>query len=133
MSTYNGLVCTLARGFTAGNTLLTGVTSVGVTYSVPAKFFDSGMFGILCTQGVSGSFGVQIIGGVGGSTFAIAGRTAITAAGSYPVPLIAYVGTSGVNNPLGFPRPYSVEFSTTGISSIPVGFTATVFMCGDYD
>lgn len=127
MSSYNGL---LASQTTTGDTQTLTAEPVA---SVPAKFFSSGHFAMTCTQGVSGEFGVQVLGAIGGATYAIAGRTAIAGAGSFPIPLISYVGSSGSVPLLGFPRPYAVEITGVSIAATrAVGYTASFFVCGEY-
>lgn len=128
MASYNGLVA----GVTS-ITLLGGTSQhvAPVVAAVPAKFFSSGQFAIN-VAGISGTIGVQVIGAVGGATFAIAGRTTISASGSFPVPLIKYVGTSGTNEIFGIPRPSAVVFQPTG-QTATWGFTASVFFAGEYN
>ena len=135
MANYNGLVAQIAlNGSTASQVMgSTAVTYVGVTYSVPAKFFSSGQFG-LQVIGISGTIGIQIVGAVGGATFVIAGRTSINAAGGFPVPMIAYVGSSGTI-PLpspGIPRPAYVAFQAAGLTAA-IGVTASVFLAAEYN
>lgn len=128
MANYNGL---LTSQTTTGNTQTLTATPVD---AVPGKFFSSGYFAITCVDGVSGVFGVQIIGAIGAATYPIAGRTNISAAGSFPIPLIDYVGVSGsISTNRGFPRPFSVEFVGVSIAATrAVGYTATVYVCGEY-
>jgi hypothetical protein len=135
MANYNGLVAQIAlNGSTTSQVMgSTAVTYVGVTYSVPAKFFNSGQFG-LQVIGISGTIGIQIVGAVGGATYVIAGRTNINAAGGYPVPLVVYVGTSGAvtNVNAGIPRPAYVAFGAAGLTAT-IGVTANVFMAAEYN
>lgn len=127
MASYNGL---LASQTTTGDTQ---TLTAGPVTSVPAKFFSSGHFAITCTEGVSGSFGVQILGAIGGATYAIAGRTAISGVGSFPIPLISYVGSSGSVALIGFPRPFAVELTGVSIAGTrAVGYTASIYVCGEY-
>ena len=128
MASYNGL---LASQTTTGDTQTLTVQPVS---AVPAKFFSSGYFAITCTEGVSGTFGVQIIGAIAGATYAIAGRTNIDDVGSFPITLIDYVGvSSSISTMIGFPRPHSVEFTGVSIAATrAVGYTATVYICGEY-
>ena len=127
MPSYNGL---LTSQTTTGDT---GTLTAEPVASVPAKFFSAGHFAVTCTEGVSGSFGVQILGAVGGATYAIAGRTAIDGVGSFPIPLISYVGGSGSVALLGFPRPYAVEITGVSIAATrAVGYTASFYVCGEY-
>lgn len=128
MANYNGLVASLTKDGSTVSQTLTGISSVTVVAAVPNKFFKHGQFGIVCTQGVSGNFSVNIIGAVGGATYIIAGRTSISAVGSYPVPLILY-GNSGTPTNIGIPRPYQVQFQS---NAAPAGFTASVYLAGDY-
>jgi hypothetical protein len=135
MGSYNGLVAQIAlNGSTVSQVMgSTGVTYIGVTYSVPAKFFIAGQFGLQVT-GISGTIGVQIVGAVGGATYVIAGRTNISATGGYPVPLVVYVGTSGAvtNVDAGIPRPAYVAFGAAGLTAT-IGVTASVFLCAEYN
>jgi hypothetical protein len=127
MASYNSL---LTSNTTTGDTQSTLATSIG---QVPAKFFSSGHFAITCTEGVSGTIGVQIIGAVGGATYAIAGRTNISGAGSFPIPLISYVGSSGSVALTGFPRPLGAEITGVSIAATrAVGYTASIYLCGEY-
>jgi len=128
MANYNGL---LASQTTTGDTQTLTATPVD---AVPGKFFSSGYFAITCTEGVSGAFGVEVIGAIAGATYAIAGRTNIDAVGSFPIPLIDYVGASGsISTMIGFPRPFAVEFVGVSIAATrAVGYTATVYVCGEY-
>lgn len=132
MANYNGLICSLTlNGSTLTQTLgTTEVRFVGCTNAVPGKFFSFGQFALTCTQGVSGTISVKIFGGVGGATYLIAQRDAVTAVGSFPIPLINYVGISGTVQNQGIPRPYTVGFSATGNIA---GFTANVYFAGDYN
>lgn len=126
MSNYNGL---LASQTTTGDTQ--SLTAEPVD-TVPGKFFSSGQFAITCTEGVSGAFGVEIHGAIGGATFVIAGRTNIDDVGSFPIPLITH-GISGDHAPMGFPRPYSVLITGVSIAATrAVGYTASIYMCGEY-
>jgi hypothetical protein len=132
MANYNGLVASLTlNGSTVSQTLgTTAVSKAVIVAAVPNKYFSSGQFAVQATQGVSGGFAVVIVGAVGGATYIIAGRTNITAAGGWPVPPVLYVGTSGSIPHLGFPRPSYVSFEGTGTIA---GFTAGVFLAGEYD
>lgn len=133
MACYNGLVATTniagTTGFVGGTSLFT------VVAAVPAKFFQAGQFAVNVT-GISGNFGVQIFGGVGGATFLIAGRTNISATGGFPVPLVAYVGTSGAVQNFGIPRPTSIAWQGSGLTvgtTNQMGLTASVFLAADYN
>lgn len=128
MAAYNGL---LTSKTTTGNT---ETLTAGPVASVPAKFFSSGGFAITCVDGVSGNFGVEIFGAIGGATYVIAGRTNIDAVGSFPIPLVDYIGASGgVSLIRGFPRPYAVDFTGVSIAATrAVGYTATIYVCGEY-
>ena len=129
MSNYNGLVALLTKGGDAGvTTLLTGVSFVTVTGSMPGKMFNHGQFAVTCTEGVSGTFAVNVFGAVGGATFIIAGCTNISDVGSFPVPLIVY-GQSGNHTGTGVPRPIGVNFES---AEDVAGFSASVFFAGDY-
>lgn len=52
------------------------------------------------TGGVSGTFGVVVVGNIGGSTVNLAGLTAITAAGTYVMFPVGYSST-GAGNAIG--------------------------------
>jgi len=129
MASYNGLIAKLTKGGNQGvTTLLNGVSSMTVDSGVinMPKYFSNGIFAVKTLSGVSGTFGVDIIGAVGDAQIVIAGRTAISAVGSFVVPS-ALGGTtwSGV----GFPRPTSVNFSGSNVA----GFTASVWFAGEYN
>ena len=133
MGTYTGIVAKLVKGGNQGiTTLLTGVSTVTVTNAnFPIKFFTHGQYAVEVVDGVSGDFGVEVIGAVGGAQFPIAGRSAISAVGGKPLDTLLFTGFSGtaaVDSRAGFPMVTSVEFS--GIAS--AGFTATVWFTGKY-
>lgn len=132
MASYNGLVATT---IVAGNTAFaSGTSTFGVTYAFPAKFFSHGQFATQIT-GISGTVGVQIIGAVGGATFAIAGRTNVSATGNFPIPMITYVGSSGTFQNVGIPRPSAVVWQGAGLGGTTnqIGITASVFFAGEYN
>lgn len=131
MANYNGAVASLTlNGSTVSQTLgTTAIQYVGVTYAFPSKYFSTGQYGLVCTQGVSGTISVKIFGGVGGATYVIAQRDSVTAAGSFPIPLLLY-GNSGNPVNMGVPRPSWVGFSATGNIA---AFTASVFFAGEYN
>jgi len=135
MSTFNGVIASLTKAGNAGiTTLLSGVSSVTVNSTTPMKYFSGGQFAVIAKNGVSGTFGVEIIGSIGGASFIIAGTTNIGSVGSYPIPFYTYTGVSSgtqLINP-GFPRPAYVNF-VSGKSNIDSGFTATVTLCGSYN
>lgn len=136
MASYNGLIATTAlNGSTVSQTMgNTGQQTAVIVRAVPAKFFSFGQFAVN-VAGISGTVGVQVIGAVGGATYAIAGRTNISASGSFPVPLIAYVGTSGAVQNFGVPRPSLVVWQGAGVGGATnfIGFTASVFFAGEYN
>jgi hypothetical protein len=135
MANYNGLICSLAFTGAQGVTTLQGGASTmftGCTNAVPAKFFNFGQFALTTTQGVSGTFSVKIFGGVGGATYLIAQRDAVSTVGSFPIPLVSYVGVSGAVQNQGIPRPYAVGFSSASGAN-PIGYTANVFFAGEYN
>lgn len=128
MANWNGLVASLTKDGSTVSATLSGISFSRVNGEMPNKFFPHGQFAVVATQGVSGVFAVNVIGAVGGATFAIAGRTNISAVGSFPVPLTVY-GNSGSQTDTGIPRPYGVQFeSAKGV----VGFTASVYFAGEY-
>ncbi len=134
MPTYNGLLFaktydgTTYSGSTGGTLGATAITYIPAESSVPAKGFKSGYIALNVSAGVSGGFYANIVGGVGGATFVIAGRTAITAAGVY------IMGTTGIGagagvGPNPFPRPGYVQLGpVAGVA----GFTAAFYLFGDY-
>ena len=136
MASYNGLVASLTlNGSTVSQTMgNTGQQTAAIVASVPAKFFPFGQFAIN-VAGISGTVGVQVIGAVGGATYAIAGRTNISASGGFPVPLIAYVGTSGAPQNYGIPRPSLVVIQGAGVGGTTnfIGYTASVFLAAEYN
>lgn len=123
MGTYNGLLATITQPS------IIGVSFFAPVASVPQKFFEHVEFGVAVT-GISGKIAVDIIGAVGGATYIVAGRTNISAAGSYPIPLIVY-GQSGNDPSVGSPRPYGVNVTSIG-TTWSVGCTASVYMAGKY-
>lgn len=131
MANYNGLICSLVRDGSTVSQTIAGASTVfvGCTNAVPGKFFNFGQFALVCTQGVSGTFSVKIFGGVGGATYLIAQRDGVNAVGSFPIPLINYVGISGTVQNQGIPRPYLVGFSATNV----IGVTAAVYFAGEYN
>ena len=127
MPSYNGL---LATRTTLGDTQSVLINPVA---AVPAKFFTSGHLAFTAVGGVSGAIGIEVIGAVGGATFAIAGKSAISGAGSLPMPLYTWTGNSGTANSLGFPRPFGVEIG--GVSQAAtraVSYSVSVYVCGEY-
>lgn len=125
---YNGLIASLTKDGSTASQTLTGVSYVRVVDSVPGKFFSHGQFAVTLTQGVSGAIGINVIGGIGGATYAIAGRTNLSGVGSFPLPAYIY-GVSGNPVNTGYPRPAYVTFESAKAVS---GFTAQVFFAGDY-
>ena len=85
MSTINTYIGTTTVGLTASLT-----ARMPIPATVPAKWFTSGGFAVnVTTTGLSGTFGVQVIGSIAGISFPIAGRTAI-GAGSFQITMIIY-------------------------------------------
>lgn len=127
---WNGLIASLTKDGSTTSQILTGVSTASVGVEVPNKFFKRGQFAVTLTQGVSGIIGINVVGSVGGATYNIAGRTNISAVGSYPLPYYSYVGTSGTPyiNP-GIPRPAYVSFES---AKAVCGFTASVYFAGSY-
>ena len=136
MANYNGLVASITlNGSTVSQTMgNTGQQTGAIVSTVPNKFFTDGQFAI-SVRGISGTIGVQVIGAVGGATYAIAGRTNISASGGFPVPLIVYVGTSGTPTNFGIPRPALVVIQGAGVGGTTnfIGFTASVFLAAEYN
>lgn len=134
MANYNGLIASLTKDGSDADNVLSGTSFVTVVSAVPGKFFPHGQFAIACTEGVSGGFSVDVIGGIGGATFAIATRRNITDPGSFPIPQNLF-GFSGSQVSSGFPRPIGVDFiagTTAAGTSWPVGFSASVYLAGEY-
>ena len=132
MGSYNGVVASLTKGGNQGvTTLLTGTSAVTVVDSVPQKWITRGFFAVSCTEGVSGTFSVNVVGAVGGATFLICGRTNISGVGSFPLLNPTWVGNSGsaTTTNQGFPRPVLVNFDSAEDVS---GFTASVWLAGEY-
>lgn len=124
MGSYNATIASKTlNGSTVSQTLgATASTVVQISNEVPMKWFKHGLFSVLTTQGVSGGFGAQVIGFIGGASFVIAGVTAVTAVGT------KLMGTSGSPS-FGFPRPaYIVIQPVAGVA----GFTATFGLAGWY-
>jgi hypothetical protein len=124
MPSYNGLVASLTyNGSTVSQTLgATASAYVNAVDALPHKYVKTGIFAVNAKDGVSGGFGCQIVGGVGGATFVIAGITGIAAVGSSPM------GTTALAL-FGIPRPAYVKFEPiAGVA----GFTASVYLTGDY-
>jgi predicted ATP-grasp superfamily ATP-dependent carboligase len=117
MASFNGHLASLTQTLQVG-----GVSYVTVSAEVPQKWFRTGLFAIKTLDGVSGSFGVQIVGSVGGATFVIAGVTTVNSAAS------RIIGTTG-GATFGIPRPMYVAFQSAGTVT---GFTASVYLAGDY-
>ena len=136
MANYNGLVASITlNGSTVSQTMgNTGTQIAPPVAAVPAKFFSIGQFAINIA-GISGQIGVQVIGAIGGATFAIAGRSNISASGGFPIPLIRYVGTSGTMETIGIPRPSMVVIQGAGVggSTNFIGFTASVYLAAEYN
>lgn len=124
MATYNGYIASITRnGSTVSQTLgATASVVITVDSAVPQKWFKHGLFSVVSTQGVSGGFGAQVIGFVGGASFVIAGITAVTGVGS------RIFGTTG-GATFGYPRPaYIIIQPVAGVA----GFTSTFGMGGWY-
>jgi len=128
MPMYNGLLATLIKGSSTGGefAVLTGTSSVPPVAAVPAKMFKN-PFMTVQTQGISGSYTVRVICSVGGSTFTIRG----VSVASNGTTLIGNTITSGNNGAhiFSMPRPSRVAF-TSNVNG--AGFTAHVYLCGEY-
>lgn len=74
-----------------------GTSAVRVHQANPAfpkgRIITGAVYGLNVVGGVSGSFGVHIIGNIGGSTYIVAGVTAISAAGVYVLYPVGYTST----------------------------------------
>ena len=132
MASYNGFLCSRTYdGSTVSQTLgATASVTLTVSSAVPAKYFMNGFIALVASNGVSGTFGCDVIGSVGGATFVIAGRTGITAVGSYILGTTGIAGTVGVGT-VAFPRPSAVRLYTTGAAVS--GFTVSLYMAGEYN
>lgn len=123
MATWNGLVCT-----TGGALGATASATVKVDPAVPNKFFKNGFLALHAVTGVSVGFYCNVYGYVGGASFLIAGRTAITAVGTYIMGTTG-IATGGGVGPNPFPRPGIVEVGpTNGIN----GYTFSLYLAGEY-
>lgn len=132
MPTYNGLLCSLTKDGAQGvTTFLNGISTVFPVNAVPQKFFNHVELAIALFNGVSGGFTVSVVGAVGGATYIVAERQNLSAVGSFPIPLIVY-GRSGSDPSLGIPRPWGVQFNAPVTGQSNVGFTASVFIAGEY-
>jgi hypothetical protein len=129
MGTFNGHVASHVLDGSTDSQVSGATTAVTVNadVGVPAKAFRHAMLALRCQDGVSGSFGVEVIGAVGGATFIIAGRTAIAAVGNYVLGLTNNQTWGAIENIC--PRPSKVVFST----AVPIsGWTASVYLAGEY-
>ena len=124
--TYNGQTYS---GVTGGSLAGDSASYSTVLSAIPSNFFRYAQFMVKPTQGISGIIGCYVVGGVGGATYVIAGRSNITAIGSYPVPLWLY-GHSGTPTNMLVPRPDYVQFWNHAANV--ACFTATVTMAGEY-
>jgi hypothetical protein len=74
-----------------------GLSQVGVrtgNINYPnSRTITGAVYSLLVTGGISGTFGVNVVGIIGGATYTIAGVTAITAAGSYILYPVGYSST----------------------------------------
>jgi hypothetical protein len=87
-----------------------GTSSVGVkafsTALPQVRALGDAVYGVKVAGGISGTFGVFVVGYVGGTTYVLAGVTNITAAGNYIL--------------------YPVGYSSTGAPGIPGDVQASV-------
>jgi len=94
---FNGIIATQTDHFA-------GVSTVDVRGKVPNmqgfRSLSNSVYGVEVTGGVSGTFGVFVIGSVGGATYVIAGSSARTAAGS----TILYPATYDADGVLNAPE-----------------------------
>jgi len=123
MPSYNGLLSgSFIKGSSTGGeyAVMTGSSTSVIADAVPMKYFNSALFGVEAA-GISGGFAAFVISRIGGATFVIAGRTGITANGSF------LMGSSSAI--VGVPRPAYVEWQSAVNLS---GVTAHVYMAGEY-
>ncbi len=123
MASYNGFIAQLIKGSSTGGefAVLTGVSRVAtVSSALPHKLLKDALVAVH-TQGVSGTYAVEVVSSINGATFVIAGMTGIAADGG------TVLGASG--SPLTIPSPVSVTFSSAEDGA---GFTSTVSVAGEY-
>ena len=121
-----------------------GVSTVNVLTTATAmpqfRMITAAVYDLVVTGGVSGSFGVQVLGQVNGTTYIIAGLTAVTAAGKkimYPVGYsstgAAYVpgaanagaGSEDINRLDMILPPFQVAFES-GVATAGISASCTV-------
>ena len=127
MPSFNGHLASLTlSGTTAAGQVFgaTGAQTVNVDPAVAHKYFSRGVGAVRVVDGVSGGFGLQVLGSVGGATFVIGGITAISTVGNF---IIGMTGAAVVGS--GFPRPTKVVFESAGAIT---AFTASVYLTGEY-
>lgn len=133
MGSFNGVIASLTLdGSTTSEVLgATASQTVNVSDSVPQKLFFDGYIGVHVTEGVSGGFGFQVLGSIGGATFVIAGQTGIASVGNYRLG-ITQSGATGAGATLystSFPRPSKIVFEPiAGVA----GFTVSIGMMARY-
>ena len=122
MPSFNGHIASFSKGTSTGgeNAVLAGNSYVNVVAAVPQKLFKSAIFAGT-VSGISGGFGLLVVGSVGGATMVIAGKTAISADGSF------VIGTTG--GIAGVPRPRYIQYGSIADGA---GFTTSIFMTGEY-
>jgi hypothetical protein len=92
MNTFNGIIATQTDHFR-------GTSTISIMGQVPNfphfKCVDDALYAMEITGGVSGSFGVLVMGNIGGTTYILAGLTSITAAGKYMITPFMYDADGG--------------------------------------
>lgn len=121
MGTFNGHLASLTTSLKGG----TSISVVNVSDAVPMKYFKQGFGSVRTTEGVSGSIFVEVMASIGGSTLIIGGCSAITTLGNN---VIGFTALQSIG--AGFPRPSKVIFGAAG--AVGVGFTASVYLAGEY-
>jgi hypothetical protein len=119
MATYNGLISSLIKG-QSGGAVLTGASYANIVSAVPRGYFHAAKFGAI-VSGISGGVDISVVASIGGCTYVVAGKSFATN-GSH----LFGATTSVVDSP----RPAYVQYKSTKNTA---GFTASVFMSGEYN
>ncbi len=122
MASFNGFVAQLIKGSSTGGefAVFTGTSRGGVSNGIPQKILRDALIAVH-TQGISGTYAVDVVSVIGGASFVIAGATGIAADGT------TILGGSGTV--LTIPRPSFVAWSSAEDGA---GFTSSVHICGNY-
>lgn len=137
---WNALIATQTVGFR-------GSSAVGVKTANPnfpdVRCLTKARYAMSVAGGVSGSFAVNIVGHIGGSTYHLAGVTAISAAGSYvfapfgyyngapstPVLLTGLSSIVDVTTLMDVIPPSAVHFLSAVTSTVGISANCTVSAC----